>query len=1695
MGLMGMWWMLTFGLHAQSFRPDFAQCPPDASWPAWQSGGTPALTGSFIPLSEGGLQADFAGGSGNRVAWIASPLPGIAAERQTLQWNAHLSHQFPATQANANNQSRLYLFADREQLGGALNGYFIQLTDRLTFFRQDGTQLVSLWSGPLLPGTEAFISVQRLPNGTWHLSDGAGGQATLTDARHSQAHFSGWQVRFSALTRGRHFRLAGWSVTVSPDSTPPRPEAAEGTAAAQISVRWSEGMGAPPGPASFRLEPGGMTPTTVRPVPCRPNEWSLSFAQPLTDGGAYTLTLPSVPDLAGNPSGPQTLPFTFHLPLFPLQPHVLSGQALTFRFSRPVPASLAGVAAHYQVQPGGESPLSVATDADPALQATLLFSNPFPENQPLRLVLSQLTDQQGRPMRHNELPFMYDTRRPNVPEDGVVVTGSHTVEVWFDEPVDTLTATRSANYLLLSPRQEPTLVQMARPDVVRLSFPQPFLPEQVYQLRISGVTDRQGNVMLTRTRNFLYDQHPPRPLAVFPFNPSELIVAIHEPVAEATPQFFQLPGGPLLQSVTPVGRWSPPSGPLPDGAVAYRLRFSQPLPPRPDWRLQVRDLADRQGNRMTAPTELPFSTQTPALSVAQPLAPDTLRLLFSTPVQPTLSPSALHFSDGLEARSVRWVSPSEAHIALHPVLVPERFVQLRLHGVARPGGIPSDTLRATFQYHTYIRSVTTLSTQLVLVRMALPATPDWLLPERYHLPGLPILSVQPDRDDPQAVKLLLARPLPEGQVLSLRIWRFEDGDTQVPTSIHPLRIDRTPPGIVSAAVLPGPWAELVFDEPLEEAAARSLSHYQLSANIGPLEEVQLSADQRRVRLRFRTPLETGRAYTLSIRNLTDLSGNALSTEVPLRPGQRLLPGQLLINEFMADPDPPVGLPNAEYVELFNPGPAPVNLADVLYEESGGSWLLGHYLLSPGEYILLVPANWASSFTPYGNVLPLHPWPVLSNSGERLRLLSREGELLQSVQYTTSWYRDSQKARGGWSLERIEGAGLCSGPASFAASEDPSGGTPGRANSLRAGEQAAIPPPLLLSLTLLSADTLLLTWSTEVFPAAAAVQVGLARAEGSGSAPELLPVVFEGTRLLVPLRQPLANGIRYQFSLNGVVNCQGQSAEPILRTIGTAPSPAPFELVISEIMADPSPPIGLPETEYLELFNRSNRTISTEGLSLVVGSRRVVLPPTLLRAGEYVVLVPPGASLPTTAQVLPVPGWPPIPNEGGSLALRGPEGQLVHFVHYHRRWYGSSAKSNGGWSLEMLDTANPCVGEGNWSASVHPSGGTPGAINSQRRHSGEQRPPRLLRVEPEDVQTLRLVYDRAIDSLSFARATIFLSPQVGTGPRGWNWQQPGQAVLQLVAPLQHGIRYRLRVGGLQNCQGYGAQNPEEATFTLPSEADTADVVISEILFNPPVGGVDFVELYNRSEKYINLRGWQLANIRQDNIGDRRTISTATRLLAPGEFILLTSDATTLLNQYPSVSPEQIQEMNLPAFNNDQGGAVLFSDRGAIIDQMRYHQNMHFRLLNDVKGVSLERLSYEIGGMERSNWHSAAASAGFATPGRPNSQQLGLPEAADCVEVWPPVFTPNQDGLDDFATLLLRCAVPGTVLNLSVHDATGRLVRHLARNETLGAEALYRWDGTDENGRPVRAGSYLFFGEFFRLDGTLLRFREKVAVGIR
>lgn len=545
-------------------------------------------------------------------------------------------------------------------------------------------------------------------------------------------------------------------------------------------------------------------------------------------------------------------------------------------------------------------------------------------------------------------------------------------------------------------------------------------------------------------------------------------------------------------------------------------------------------------------------------------------------------------------------------------------------------------------------------------------------------------------------------------------------------------------------------------------------------------------------------------------------------------------------------------------------------------------------------------------------------------------------------------------------------------------------------------------------------------------------------------------------------------------------------------------PKPGDVLINEIMADPSPPAGLPDAEYIELYNASDQAIDLAGWTFSDASSAFTLSGFVLQPGNYLILCDAdhGTVFSAYGPVMTHPTFPTLNNSSDNLTLTDAFGNLIDAVPYTDDWYQIPTPA-GGISLERIHPVAGCSGAQNWHASLDSSGGTPGKKNSVTDVMADTTAPALVAAGFATHQEVELTFTEPVDSAAAVNLNHYrLETAEGSA---WPLQQAlptsdGRGCTLLLAnPADSNRIYRCISYNLTDCLGnQKAADTLLLALTLPARA--GDIVINEILFNPPTGGSDFVELYNASDRILDLKELIIARAdEQDSLITLIPVSSLSRLLLPDQYVALTPDPSWVKQHYFSPNPEGILSCKLPTLPDDAGTVVLLRDTQRL-DQLTYADDWHFPLLDEVEGVSLERISPQAPTQDSMNWHSAAASVGYGTPAYRNSQFVNLADASQ-LAVTPKVFSPDQDGYHDVLVIQYEMDQPGYVMNIRIVDAAGRPVVHLVQNALLDQSGFFVWDGIGADGRNVRMGHYILLAEYFDLDGRVFRHRKLFSVAYR
>lgn len=645
--------------------------------------------------------------------------------------------------------------------------------------------------------------------------------------------------------------------------------------------------------------------------------------------------------------------------------------------------------------------------------------------------------------------------------------------------------------------------------------------------------------------------------------------------------------------------------------------------------------------------------------------------------------------------------------------------------------------------------------------------------------------------------------------------------------------------------------------------------------------------------------------------------------------------------------------------------------------------------------------------------------------------------------------------------------------------------------------ADLTPPVLLSATVAGPTQVDLLFDEALDAASATTATNYSVSDGISVAGAALQ---NPATVRLTLAPALASNVTYAVTVNGVADLAGNPCGDQQTTFALVVPDTPVfrDVVINELMADPSPVVGLPDAEFVELHNATtDKTFDLAGWKFSDGTSTATLPSYALGPGQFVIITS-NSNSPLFAFVpnrIGVGSLPSLNNDADDLTLAAPDNTLIDAVSYALSWYQDPAKQNGGWTLEQVNPRAPCGGASNWIASIDALGGTPGVQNSVFDDTPDSAPPALAGVQVVDATTLDLVFSEPMEQGSFAAATYAITPLLPVVSAQPVAGVTNRARLTLASPIVVAIVYTITVTGVADCSGNAIGAANTGTFSLPEPVAPGDLVINEVLYDPVGTGSDFVELYNRSQKTLSLLGLQMANETNGAIANLRVITNEPYLLLPGEYILLATNTNDIAARYPQSRTERFLQMSLPGYNNGNGTVALLDGTNTVLDLFRYDDALHFELVNASEGYSLERVDPDRATDDPTNWHTASDVAGMATPGYRNSQYSKAPRPQGEMTIDPAIFSPDQDGFQDLLTIAYRFDQPGFVGTLTIYDAAGREVRRLMENQLLGSTGAVSWDGILDSGSKGRLGPYIVVLEAYDLSGNVETFRKTVTLAHR
>ncbi len=269
-----------------------------------------------------------------------------------------------------------------------------------------------------------------------------------------------------------------------------------------------------------------------------------------------------------------------------------------------------------------------------------------------------------------------------------------------------------------------------------------------------------------------------------------------------------------------------------------------------------------------------------------------------------------------------------------------------------------------------------------------------------------------------------------------------------------------------------------------------------------------------------------------------------------------------------------------------------------------------------------------------------------------------------------------------------------------------------------------------------------------------------------------------------------------------------------------------------------------------------------------------------------------------------------------------------------------------------------------------------------------------------------------------------------------------------------------------------------------------VVINEIMYNPFADNSEFIELYNTTDKYIELGGFGVF----DHSGNFFKITDKETELPPDKYFVAAADSLILQNYTFDNLNNDIYITNSSKFNlsSSNEDIILVDAFGNVVDSVAYDDKWNNRNIVSTRNKSLERLNPNLDSNDPDNW-STSVNPNGATPGKQNSVFVKSLSASTKISINPNPFSPDNDGFEDFSIVHYNLTQTVAQIRIKVFDSRGRKVRTIVSNRASGSSGSVIFDGLDDNGKPLRIGIYILFIEALNgSSGVVETLKEPIVI---
>ena len=429
----------------------------------------------------------------------------------------------------------------------------------------------------------------------------------------------------------------------------------------------------------------------------------------------------------------------------------------------------------------------------------------------------------------------------------------------------------------------------------------------------------------------------------------------------------------------------------------------------------------------------------------------------------------------------------------------------------------------------------------------------------------------------------------------------------------------------------------------------------------------------------------------------------------------------------------------------------------------------------------------------------------------------------------------------------------------------------------------------------------------------------------------------------------------------------------------------------------------------------------------------------------------------------VRSFPPLVNDSGEVAiLNGVGGVASRLV-----WNGSVGD---GISWEREGFTQDRI-----EASVDPQGCTPGYVNSITPLGHDLDLRRVTAIRSNDATEITFeIKNRSLSYVAGGQLSVYRVNEADPNDHSSEIRlinlsgvDSGKTVAVTEQFLMSGTYYHL---GAELSDDDRVRN-NLTTFYAPG-ADFPPVILTEVQPHPSgLLFVEWVEVFNRADSAINLKGWSLGDL----VGIHE-IDSLDLFVDSGGYLVLTEDSSDFRLYYTDPEIRVYEPPTWPGLNNSGDILRLIDCFGLLADEFEYSDTYDSNYTWSRAGEDYYS----------DDWGRSLDLGG--TPGYKNVVLLDPTGSSLDLRMEPAIFSPDGDGLDDRTAI--HVIVPDAIdYTLEVYDRQGRKVRtffsgvKLTNPDDVDQESsIWYFDGLNDDGQRLPIGIYIVYFEAGGLESV-------------